>query len=175
MNRQITFGWFTTLAVITILLWRSPALHAQAACQPLFDALSKVITTPSHSYATQTTKGKSIISETIYTHDKGYNRVDGKWMSGPEPKEVLEHEAENRKRGTVSCQVLREEFVNGQPATVYSVHRKTQHVTYDGQMWISKGAGLPLRQEMEMDVDVGNVGKSHVSTRYEYGNIQPPM
>lgn len=174
MNRQITFSWFMSLAVITILLWSS-ALHAQAACQPVFDALNKVITTPSHSYSTQTTKGKSTITETIYTHGKGFNRADGKWMSGPEPKEVLEHETENRKRGTVSCQVVREEFVNGQPATVYSVLRKTQHVTYDGQMWISKGTGLPLRQEMDMDVDIGNMGKSHVSTRYEYGNVQPPM
>ena len=38
----------------------------------------------------------------------------------------------------------------------------------DSQIWISKGKGLPLRLESEVD-------KIHSSTRYEYGNVKPPM
>jgi hypothetical protein len=41
-------------------------------------------------------------------------------------------------------------------------------------IWISKEQRVPLRREQ--DIDWGNdVGKSHQSVRYEYGNIQPPL
>ena len=46
-------------------------------------------------------------------------------------------------------------------------------VKSDGQMWISKSKGLPLRDEM--DVDAGDGIKHHHSTRYGYTNVQPPM
>jgi hypothetical protein len=150
--------------------------RAADSCQPVFDALTKVVTTPSHSYSTHTKNGKPISSETIYTQGKAFIRVNGKWMKSPDdPKEILQEEAENRKHGTATCQIVREESVNGQPATVYSLHSKTDYATEDAQMWIAKGTGLPLREEMDMDVGGGTAGKSHVSIRYEYGNIQPPM
>ena len=175
MNGKAILNFLTCLTAITVL--QSPALlHAQDGCQPIFDALTKAATTSSHSYSIHTLLGKTTSSETIYAQNKAFIRVKGKWMASPDgPKEILEQESENRKQGAATCKVVREESVNGQPATVYSLHSKTEDGTEDAQMWIAKGTGLPLRKEMDMDVGGGNMGKSHVSIRYEYGNIHPPM
>ena len=173
MNRQIILSLLTCLLTA---LQSSSKLEAQDSCQPVFHALAKVVTTPSHSYSTHTGNGRTTSDETISTQGKAFIRVNGKWMKSPEaPKEILEQEAENRRHGTATCQIARAESVNGQTATVYSLHLKTEVATEEARMWIAKGTGLPLREEIDMDVGGGNMGKSHASIRYEYGNIQPPM
>jgi len=175
MNRQTILSLLTCLIVL-VTLECSSKLEAQDSCQPVFDALTKVVTTPSHSYSTHTSNGKPTSGEVIYTQGQVLVRVNGKWMKSPEdPKKVLEQEAEDRKHGTATCQIGREESVNGQRATVYSLHSKTEVATEAAQVWIAKGTGLPLREEIDMDVGGGGMGNSHVSIRYEYGNIEPPM
>lgn len=169
-----------SLAVIALVFVTFPQFiafsYAQDSCQPVFSALTKVVTTPSHSYSTHTMHGRTTTSETVYMQDKAFIRVNGKWIASPDgPKEILEQQTENRKHGNTTCQVVREESVDGKPATVYSLHTKSEDATEDAQMWIAKGTGLPLREEMDMDVGGGSMGKSHVSIRYEYGNIRPPM
>lgn len=42
----------------------------------------------------------------------------------------------------------------------------------DAQTWISKGRGLPLKTEE--DIDTGDGDKKHMSIRYEYGGVRPP-
>ena len=69
------------------------------------------------------------------------------------------------------CRYLKDELVAGEMAAVYSLKNKGK---VDSQIWISKAKGLPLRQEDDVDLGAGK-GKSHNSTRYEYGNIKPPM
>jgi len=175
MNPRTVLRLLTCLAVIAIGQ-TSSTLHAQETCGAVFDALTKVVTTPNHSYSTRTTNGKPLISERIYTQGKAFIRINGKWTTIREDTtELLQQEADNRKHGTATCRAVREESVDGQRATVYSLHSKTEYATEDAQMWIAKGTGLPLREEMDVDVGAGNLGKSHLSTRYEYGNIQPPM
>ena len=175
MHRKSIFNLFICLAALTAVQWSSTA-HAQDSCQPVFDALTKVAATPNHSYSTHTMQGKTISSETVYARDKAFIRVNGKWTVSPDsPKEILEQQNENRRNGTPACKIVRQESLNGQPATVYSLHNKTENGTEDAQIWIAKSTSLPLREEMDMDVGGGNLGKSHVSIRYEYGNIQPPM
>jgi hypothetical protein len=58
---------------------------------------------------------------------------------------------------------------------VYSTHAERSHpeTKSDGQVWISKSKGLPLRNEM--DIDGGDRIKNHHSVRYEYTNVQPPL
>lgn len=172
MNRRIILNWVIALAVITMLPGPS-SLHAQNSCQPVFDALDKVFMTPSHSYSTYTIQGRTITAEAIYTRGKAFDLENSKWMLRPKgPKELLEEEAEHRKHGTVICKIVSEESVNGQPATLYSLHSKTEQATAEAQLWIAKNTGLLLREEMDVD---GGKSKSHVSTRYEYRNIQAPM
>jgi hypothetical protein len=64
--------------------------------------------------------------------------------------------------------------VNGEAAMLYSVHREYENVTEDGQMWVSRGNGLLLRVEENFD-NRGNKVQDHRSTRFEYGNVKPPM
>ncbi|HXO30723.1 MAG TPA: hypothetical protein VN901_00060 [Candidatus Acidoferrales bacterium] len=116
MNRQMILSFLTRLTVLTALQ-SSSKLEAQDSCQPMFDALTKVVTTPSHSYSTHTRTGKATSGETIYTQGKVFARVNGKWTKSPEdPKQILDQEAEDCKHGTATCQIVREESVNGQPA-----------------------------------------------------------
>jgi hypothetical protein len=42
------------------------------------------------------------------------------------------------------------------------------HPDRDERAAISKAKGLPLRSETDME-------GSHISTRYEYGNVKPPI
>ena len=76
--------------------------------------------------------------------------------------------------GKVHLQFRTQRIRRAEPAMVYSMHRETEGLKEDDQMWISKLTGRPLRDEQ--DVDMGrNGGKDHCSARFEYSNIRPPM
>ena len=165
----VTFG---------ISLIRAPRLAAEDNCQPTYDAMSKIMTTPTHIYVTMTavpnSSDKPITAETIYATGSAYVRVSGKWTrSRMTPQEVVKQEEENRKNSKTTCRYLKDESVNGETAAVYSTHSETGDIKSDGQIWISKSKGLPLRQEFDIDSG-GPGGKHHQSVRYEYTNVQPP-
>lgn len=137
----------------------------------------KVAATPSHSYTTSATAngGKQTVAETIFANGQKYIRVRAKWMRIPvTSQEVIEQEKEKEQQGKSTCQLLRSESVNGEAAILYSVHREYDQVTEDGQMWVSKGSGLLLRVEEDVN-SKGNQVKEHRSTRFEYQNIQSPV
>ena len=169
---------YSTLTILTFAaLTAASPLHAADSCQPVFDALIKVATTPSHSYTTSTPAngGSSMETETIFANGQKYIRARGKWMRLPvTSQDVVEEEKEKEQNGKSACHFLRSEAVNGEAAGVYSVHREYEEVTEDGQMWISKNTGLPLRAEEDFE-NKGNKVKDHRSTRFEYGNIRPPV
>lgn len=168
----------STLCVLSLLVMHlAVTTRAADACDPVFDALTKVATTPSHSYTTNTdfNGGKAMEAETIFANGQKYIRVRGKWMRIPvTSKDVLEQEKEKEEKGKSTCQLLRSESVNGETARLYSVHREFDEVKEDGQMWVSTSTGLLLRVEEDLD-HRGNKKKEHQSTRFEYGNIRPPM
>jgi hypothetical protein len=174
----------SSLRSLFSLSWAAVVLFSVGAygddsCQPVFDALTKIVTTPSHSFTTHTAPfvngGKPRTSETIFTQGKIYIRVNGKWMpSHATPAEVLEQEKENRQNAKGNCQRVRNELVGTEPAALYSMHSETDGGKQDAQMWISKRTGLALKNEE--DVDAGDAAtKEHRSTRFEYGNVQPPL
>jgi hypothetical protein len=154
------------------------ACAADSDCQPEFEALSKLATTPTHSYTTQTAAsragGKPVNSEAIYAGGVIYFKVNGKWIrSTLTPQQELQQVRENQKNSKATCRYLREELVNGEVASVYSTHGENEDAKSDARIWISKSRGLLLRQEVELNVG-GTLGKSSSSTRYEYGNVEPP-
>ena len=167
-----------TLSVLSLLLMGQvlPA-HAADSCQPVFDALTKVATTPSHSYTTHTAvnSGNAAEAETIFADGQKYIRVRGKWMRiSVTSQDVLEQEKEKEEKGKSACQFLRSESVNGEAAKLYSLHREYEEVKEDAQMWVSTSTGRLLRVEEDVD-NRGNREKEHQSTHFEYGNIRPPM
>ena len=148
---------------------------AADSCQPVFDAITKIVTTPSHSYSSGVLNGTARSTETIYVQGKTYMIVKGKWMLSPvTPNDVLEQEKENETNSKATCQFLRNESVNGEAAAVYSMRRETENAKEDGQIWISKATGRALRKEVDVDSG-GTMGKSHLTARYEYENVKPPM
>ena len=145
-------------------------LAAQDDCTVVLDAMIKVIDTPSHTYVTMNITGKSETVESIYAGGVIYAKYNGKWTAGSTTKEMKELAQKNRQNNKVTCRHLKDELINGEMAAVYSVHEVSPRSTTDSTNWISKVKGLPLRSDFDM-----NGGKSHVSTRYEYGNIKPPL
>jgi hypothetical protein len=98
------------------------------------------------------------------------NRVfNGKWSRSPITIQETEQLAQkNRQNNKTNCKYLKDELVNGEMAAVYSVHDVSPQGVVDSQIWISKAKGLPLHQEDDVD-------KTHNSSRYEYGDVKPPI
>ena len=158
-----------------LVMGQTVPARAADSCQPVFDALKKIVTTPSHSYSTGVINGKSTSTETIYVQGKTYMFAKGKWMLSPvTPTDVLTQELESEKEGKSTCQFARNESVNGEAAAVYSLRRETDNRKEDGQMWISKVTGRALREEVDVDYG-GSLGKGRLSARYDYSNVKPPM
>jgi hypothetical protein len=98
----------SSLLVILATL-AAPYVMAADACQPVYNALTKIMTTPSHSYSTQTAplvNGHQRNVETIYVQGKTYMFAKGKWMVSPAtPTDVLKQELEKYrgKQPVTSC------------------------------------------------------------------------
>jgi hypothetical protein len=145
-------------------------VKAQVDCQLVLDAASKVFSIPTHLYLTSTTGGKTNLMEEIYAAGAIYVNIGGKWSASPiTMQEMKEMNQKNIHDNKTTCQYLRDEPANGEVAAVYSVHNEGPKSKSDSQIWISKAKGLPLRSES----DLGD--KNHVSMRYEYGNVKPPI
>ena len=172
-NRLSACALFVALVAVA----SAASAHAADSCQPVFDALTKVATTPSHSYTTSTSVngGTASEAETIFANGQKYIRVRGKWMRIPvTSQDVLEQEKEKEEKGKSTCQLLRSESVNGEAAMLYAVHREYEEVEENGQMWVSTRTGLLLRVEEDVH-NKGNNKPEHQSTRFEYGNVGAPM
>ena len=168
-----------TLSILSLLVMGQPVTaRAADACQPIYTAFTKIVTTPSHSYSIQTAplvNGQQRSVEVIYVQGKTYMLARGKWMISPvTPNDVLEQEEENEKQGKGACQFLRNESVNGEAAAVYSMRRETDIASEDGLIWISKTSGLALRKEVDL-AHGEKQAKMHLSARYEYSNVKAPM
>jgi hypothetical protein len=168
---------FTLGALSLLLMGQAVTARAANTCQPVFDALQKLVTIPSHSYTTSTVAKSATprTAETIMVQNKKYIRASGRWIDARvTTQEVLEQEIENEKNGKSSCQLVRSESVNGESASLYHMQRATQDFKENSQLWISTARGVPLREEQDIEME-GAVGKRHNSAHFEYKNVQPPM
>jgi hypothetical protein len=157
------------------------AAHAQkdvASCAPVLDALTKQMNTPYHAYMTLPATvggGKGQQSEMIATGGQHYILFDGAWKRSPmDQAAMVKQEQENVRNATaLSCQRVRDESAGGVPAVLYTMHSENEGTKSDGQVWIAKSTGLILRNEVDMSIG-GTGGPDHMSTRYEYTNVQVP-
>ena len=171
-------GWLCSMVLLTlgIVLMGATSLPAQTNCQAVNDAMNKIYTTPTHLYNITDSNRKS---ELIYVGGIIYDNFRGKWArSRTTLAQVMKMEEENGRNSKTTCRYLRDESVNGETAAVYSTHAERSdedlgQIESDGQFWISKSKGLPLRHEE--DIDAGGGSKKHHSTRYEYTNVKPPL
>lgn len=156
----------------------SPAARAQGDCKLVHDAIDKLTTVSNHAYEAESNPARpgtgATNHEVIRAGGTIYVLMNGKWKKSPmSAAEMRAREQENWKNAkNVSCKHLRDESVKGESAAVYSTHNENEDSKEDGQIWVSKSKGLPLREEQ--DVDLGSGDKHHMSIRYEYTNVQAP-
>jgi hypothetical protein len=151
-----------------------------SGCKPIFNATDKLSIVANHMFMTSPAPagGKPTSTEAIFADGVRYIMVGGKWSrSSVSVQDVKEQEEENRKNNKgYSCRYLRDEAVNGEAADLYLIHNETQFGKSDEHVWISKGKGLILREEI--DSDTGKAGASDhtfMSIRYEYSNVHAPQ
>ena len=161
--------WSPLVTVLAACCFCTPAPAADTGCQPVFDASARLYTMPVHLYTTMA--GTS--SEQIYTNSSIFTNVMGKWhRSKMTMQELQKQEQENIRNSKTTCRYLRDEPVNGEMAALYTEQGENQGIKFDGQVWVSKGKGVLLRSESDMDTGEGS--KSHIAVRYEYSNVKPP-
>jgi hypothetical protein len=152
----------------------TPALDS--TCQAIIETSGKLFNMPFHFYLTDTgADGKSTTMESIFVDGAVYTPLRGKWfrmpLSSADTEDMVPLMLKAAKN--LSCHALRDESVNGESATVYSVHSEDERGIHDGQVWISKSKGLLLREENDVQKP-GERGKSHASLRIDYNNVQAP-
>ncbi|MGH9743561.1 MAG: hypothetical protein ACRD51_14545 [Candidatus Acidiferrum sp.] len=174
-------GALVAFAGLILMVPGAVPTRADDGCNILVEATKKEMTSPSHIYSTTTAAylhGKTETGEVIYAGGPDgaiFVRILGKWKRSPvNAAAMLKQEEENRRAAKMTCHYLRAEAVNGETAAVYSVHTETEDAEVDSTIWISKSKGLPLKQELDMDMG-GTMGKSHKSMRCEYTNVKPPQ
>jgi hypothetical protein len=168
------------VAGLLMMVFCGGVARADDSCKVLYDAMTKVVVVPVHIYTTTVAgynKDVPTSSEMIYSGGRDgaiYMLAGGKWtrtqMTGAD---MMSKQEENRRTAKDTCHAVREEAVNGEAATVYSTHSDKESGKVDSTVWISKSKGLPLKQDIDIDVG-GAAGKSHMSLRYEYVNVKPP-
>jgi hypothetical protein len=144
-----------------------------SSCKAVFDATSKTLETPNHSYMDGL--GAAGKGEMITVNGDRYLLVNGKWSKSRMTVAATKaQEEENIKTAKViSCKRIGDELVGGDAATVYSEHSETADTKSDGEVWISKTRGVLLKNEIELDS--GDATKQHITIRYEYGNVKAPI
>lgn len=175
MKNEIRHISIRVALTLGIALLGSTPLPAQG-CQPVDDAMKKIFTTPTHLSSTMMLGGQPVKNELIYAGGVIYENVHGTWSrSALTLEQVIKAEDDNRRNSKASCRYLRDESVGDETAALYSTHaeRADVGIKSDGQVWISKSKGLPLRQEE--DIDAGGGKKRHHSTVYDYSNVRPPL
>lgn len=142
------------------------------ACEALLGAMIKLAGTPHRLYATQTTPllGNKPRETQSVVADKAMWVLasSGKWHVLPYDMPAAIEKARSMPDAH-ACQRVRDEPVNGEAASLFTVRSKTEFGTVDSQIWVSASRGLPLRQITDV-----SEGQTHTVGRFDYVNVQPP-
>ena len=161
------------MAYMTAGVWTLTAQDdCKALSKALLDAFGKFNSNNAHVYNTSKVGSQTITSELIYAAGAIYTNINGTWMKMGSIKDA-EAQIQPLMHGATAkdtCRHVKDEPVNGEMAALYSSHSETPTGELDMRIWISKAKGLVLRQ----DLDSGKFGTA-ISSRYEYGNVKPPL
>jgi hypothetical protein len=158
---------------------QAPGARAQdASCKAVFNAIRLQAKTPNHQYFTISgaePDSNALTNEMINTGSARFILMNGKWQSEPEsPREMMKREEKNFKNSNTICRVLREELVEGIPATVFVEQSQTGPISSVGLIWIGKSSGLPVREQINTDAGTGPGGKRHLEIRIVYTDVKAP-
>ncbi len=154
------------LGAFGLALASAPALADDCA-----DITAAMITTAHTPYRTVISRtgpdGKPVTSEMIQTQSAQYIQQNGKWVTMPlSPQKMIDHIQRMEKSARMECRKLGTEPINGQSATVYTMHVEDEGNISDNKLWISD-QHLPLRSEIV-------AGAQQFISVYDYNNVQAP-
>ncbi len=93
--------------------------------------------------------GKPTAGEAISARREMYVLSRGKWVKSPvSMAELKKMQRDNPDSTKATCSHLRDESVNGEPATVWRSHVVNEAGTIDTDMWISKSRGVVLKAKL---------------------------
>jgi hypothetical protein len=169
--------WYLAAAAALLLV---PGARAQdASCKAVFNSIRLQAKTPNHEYFTISgaePDSHAQTNEMINTGSERFILMFGKWQAEPEsPREMLKREEKNFKNSRTLCRVLREEPVEGVPATVFVEQSQTGPISSLGLIWIAKSSGLPVREQIDTDAGTGPQGKRHLEIRIVYTDVKAPV
>jgi hypothetical protein len=172
MNRSTRLKAFGAVAVMGGLGWSCANAAEDPTCKLVFDAMAKAVLTANHQYLAlkmdALNGGKPRNSEIINTGKASYIKSDGKWKPSVPPQAMLEQMVENRKNAKSTCHLVRDESIDGSPASLYAVREgSSDDSPTDSKVWLAKANGLPIHVEMDME-------GMHSETRYVYGAVSAP-
>lgn len=176
-SRLLLFG-----SAVSAVLLAAPATRAQAtSCAALKAISAKMFDIPYHVYMIDSANtdaalhgGKPTVGEVISAGGHMYVLNKGKWIKSPVSLAEMKKDQQSNDDSTkATCSHLRDESVNGEAAAVWRSHVVNEMATIDTDMWISKSRGVLLKSTSVTDVG-GPMGKSSVSSRYDYTNVRPP-
>jgi len=165
----------------------SCAYATPSDCTALQDAMTANTKTPYHSYTsikftysalmaanTSVKLPSAQSSETIFTGTAVYFRLlPHKWRSLPIALTKFQENVRASVAGLKDCQHFPDEQVNGATTSVYEGTAMQSNGPVRTKVWVS-AKGVPDKSETEIDIGQGHFGHQHLSTRFEYGDIQAP-
>lgn len=190
-SSALILGLGVAAAFGTLSLGSRRARADDMACKPVQDALIANSRTPYHSFVTITFAYAATVaeahrkmklpdeqkSETIFTGSAVFVRLlPGKWKSLPGTLAQFQDGIKGSVAGLIACRHLADDTVDGAKLSVYEGDAKPQNKAVQTRVWIS-AKGVPVKSET--DIEIGNTPggdqiHQHLSTRYEYGDIQAP-
>jgi hypothetical protein len=174
MTRRAPLAPLGLLALLALPCSAAAQSPLPVECQPMLTAGEKQFTVPSHAFMTTTGMGPAPMqSEVININGATFVKVRDQWTKSPLTSEQLAKQSTEQiaSARSHSCKQMPDDVVGGVPASVYSSHTESGPRGTDTQVWVAKNTGLPLKSEVDMNL---SGRKSHVSVRYEYGNVQAP-
>jgi len=110
--------------------------------------------------------------EMIFTGDKIYTQTNGAWhsMAFPAQSQIDMATASQKRAETQphTCAKLGSEPINGEAASLLTMHAEVGGKVTDGRLWLSDRTGLPLKSEIHLSDGLV------VTDEFRYGNIVAP-
>ncbi len=111
--------------------------------------------------------GKMVTSHMVQTATSKYVERNGSWTSmAISSADLVDTLNEELKTAKLNCRRTGTERVNGQQATVYTVHMEMGGKVIEGTLWISA-------QNRQMKTDTTADGRRFTAT-FDYEHVQPP-
>jgi hypothetical protein len=150
-----------------VLVVSAAPAWADDCTQPTAAMMVSAKTPYTETVVSSSPDGKTVTSHIVQTATIKYVERTGGWTALPiSSPDLVDSLNRMLKTAKITCKRTGTELVNGQPATVYTVHLENQGVVSDSTLWISA-------QNRELKSDTTVNGK-HFGETFDYDDVQPP-